>query len=197
MNIALWIIAGLLAAGSLGSGAMKLARPKEKLAASGMGWVEDFSAGTVKAIGTLEVLAAVGLILPAALGIAPVLVPLAALGLVVLMAGAILTPGCTPAGTPVRDEVALAGGAAPVARRSSGSEAAPPGVAPQATARSRTIATRTFTSTREDPDVNSPGNKQQSHRQTPSRRHEHRRSGAHLADDRRGLRARREAAHPI
>jgi DoxX-like family len=91
MNIALWIIAGLLAAGSLGSGAMKLARPKEKLAALGMGWAEDFSPGAVKAIGTLEVLAAVGLTLPAALGIAPVLVPLAAVGLVVLMAGAIIT----------------------------------------------------------------------------------------------------------
>ena len=88
MNIALWIIAGLLAAGSLASGAMKLARPKEKLAASGMGWVEDFSAGAVKSIGILEVLAAVGLILPAALGIAPVLVPLAAVGLATIMVGA-------------------------------------------------------------------------------------------------------------
>ncbi len=91
MNIALWSIAGLLAVASLASGAMKLARPKEKLAALGMGWVEDSSAGTVKAIGTLEVLAAVGLILPAALDIAPVLVPLAAVGLVLLMAGAIIT----------------------------------------------------------------------------------------------------------
>jgi uncharacterized membrane protein YphA (DoxX/SURF4 family) len=91
MNIALWIIAGLLAVAVLASGAMKLARPKEKLAAFGMGWVEDFSAGAVKAIGALEVLAAVGLILPAALGIAPVLVPLAAVGLVVLMVGAIIT----------------------------------------------------------------------------------------------------------
>ncbi len=91
MNIALWVIAGLLAVAFLASGAMKLTRPKEKLAASGMGWAEDFSAGTVKAIGTLEVLAAVGLILPAALGIAPVLVPLAAVGLVLLMAGAIIT----------------------------------------------------------------------------------------------------------
>jgi DoxX-like family len=61
------------------------------LAAFGMGWVEDFSPGAVKSIGTLEVLAAVGLILPAALGIAPVLVPLAAVGLAVLMAGAIIT----------------------------------------------------------------------------------------------------------
>jgi uncharacterized membrane protein YphA (DoxX/SURF4 family) len=90
MNIALWIIAGLLAGAVLASGAMKLTWPKQKLA-SRFGWVEDFSAGAVKAIGTLEVLAAVGLILPAALDIAPVLVPLAAVGLVVLMAGAIIT----------------------------------------------------------------------------------------------------------
>lgn len=91
MNIALWIIAGLLAVGCLTGGAMKLIQPKEKLAASGWGWVEDFSAGTVKAIGALEVLAAVGLILPAALDIAPVLVPLAAVGLVLLMVGAVIT----------------------------------------------------------------------------------------------------------
>jgi uncharacterized membrane protein YphA (DoxX/SURF4 family) len=90
MNIALWIIAGLLAVAFLASGAMKLTQPKEKLA-SRFGWVEDFSAGTVKAIGTLEVLAAVGLILPAALDIAPVLVPLAAVGLLVLMVGASIT----------------------------------------------------------------------------------------------------------
>jgi uncharacterized membrane protein YphA (DoxX/SURF4 family) len=91
MNIALWIIAGVLAAAFLASGAMKLIQPKEKLAALGLGWVEDFSAGAVKAIGTLEVLAAVGLILPAVLDIAPVLVPLAAVGLVLLMVGASIT----------------------------------------------------------------------------------------------------------
>lgn len=91
MNIALWIIAGLLAVAILASGAKKLMQSKEKLAVSGWGWVEDFSAGAVKAIGTLEVLAAVGLILPAALGIAPVLVPLAAVGLVLLMVGAVIT----------------------------------------------------------------------------------------------------------
>jgi uncharacterized membrane protein YphA (DoxX/SURF4 family) len=91
MNIALWITAGLLAALFLASGAMKLAQPKEKLVASGMGAVGGFSEGTVKAIGALEVLAAVGLVLPAALGVAPVLVPLAAVGLVLLMAGACVT----------------------------------------------------------------------------------------------------------
>ena len=91
MDIALWIIAGLLAIAFLAGGVVKLIQPKEKLAASGMGFAEDFSAGAVKAIGILEVLAAVGLILPAALDIAPVLVPLAAVGLVLLMVGAIIT----------------------------------------------------------------------------------------------------------
>ena len=91
MNIALWIIAGLLAAAFLAGGAVKLVQPKEKLVASGMGVFEDFSTGTVKAIGTLEVLAALGLILPAALDIAPVLVPLAAVGVVLLMIGAMIT----------------------------------------------------------------------------------------------------------
>lgn len=92
MNIALWIIAGLLAVAFLAGGAIKLILPKEKLATfPGGGWVEDFSAGTVKAIGALELLAAVGLVLPVALDIAPVLVPLAAVGLVLVMVGAIIT----------------------------------------------------------------------------------------------------------
>jgi uncharacterized membrane protein YphA (DoxX/SURF4 family) len=90
MNIALWIIAGLLAVSFLASGAQKLAQPRQKLVASGMGWAEDFTVGAVKGIGALEVLAAAGLILPGALGIAPVLVPLAAVGLALLMAGAFI-----------------------------------------------------------------------------------------------------------
>ncbi|MFD4657850.1 DoxX family protein [Kitasatospora sp. NPDC058444] len=90
MNIALWTVAGLLAAVYLLGGVFKVVAPKERIAATGAAgrWVEDFSAGGVKAIGAVEVLAAVGLLLPAALGIAPVFVPLAAVGLVLLMAGA-------------------------------------------------------------------------------------------------------------
>jgi hypothetical protein len=92
MNLTLWIITGLLAVVYLGAGIGKLIVPKEKLAAfPGGGWINDFSAGTVKGIGALEVLAAVGLILPAAFDIVPVLVPLAALGLVMLMSGAVIT----------------------------------------------------------------------------------------------------------
>lgn len=88
MNIALWIVAGVLAAAFLAAGLMKATKPKAALAESGLAWVEDFSPGQVKAIGALEVLGAIGLILPAALDIAPVLTPLAATGLAVTMVGA-------------------------------------------------------------------------------------------------------------
>jgi hypothetical protein len=92
MNLMLWIITGLLAVVYLGAGLGKLIVPKEKLAAfPAGGWINDFSAGAVKGIGALEVLAAMGLILPAVFDIVPVLVPLAALGLVMLMAGAVIT----------------------------------------------------------------------------------------------------------
>jgi uncharacterized membrane protein YphA (DoxX/SURF4 family) len=89
MNLALWIAAGLLAVGFLIAGANKLFIPQEKLAqAPGGGWVVDFSAGFVKALGAVEILGAVGLILPSLLGIAPILTPLAAVGLALIMVGA-------------------------------------------------------------------------------------------------------------
>ncbi|WP_369389402.1 DoxX family protein [Streptomyces sp. CG1] len=93
MNLALWIVTGLLAVAYLLGGGGKVVMAKEKIAAFGPSsrWVDDFGGGSVKAIGALEVLAAVGLILPAALDIAPVLVPLAATGLVLLMIGAAIT----------------------------------------------------------------------------------------------------------
>ena len=92
LNLALWIVAGILAVVFLVAGSTKLFVPKAKLA--GMGgaasrWVDDFSPGALKAIGAVEFLAAAGLILPAALGIAPVLVPLAATGAVLLFTGAV------------------------------------------------------------------------------------------------------------
>jgi uncharacterized membrane protein YphA (DoxX/SURF4 family) len=92
MNIVLWVLAALLAFVFLGAGAMKLTQSKDKLAANpNMAWTGQFSAGTIKLIGLLEVLAAIGLILPAVLDIASALVPLAAVGLVLLMIGAALT----------------------------------------------------------------------------------------------------------
>ena len=83
MNITLWIIAGVLAAAFFMAGAMKLAQPKAKLADSGMAWTEDFSETQVKLIGLVEVLGALGLVLPAVLDIAPILTPIAAAGLAI------------------------------------------------------------------------------------------------------------------
>ena len=89
MDTALWVMAGLLAAVFLVAGSKKLVIPREKLAkAPGGGWVLDFSAGFVKALGAVEILGAVGLIVPALLDIAPTLVPLAASGLATIMVGA-------------------------------------------------------------------------------------------------------------
>ena len=85
MNVVLWIIAGLLAVAFAAAGLMKLTQPKAKLAASGMAWTEDFSDGQVKGIGTVEILGAIGLILPAALDMAPALSALAAAGLAITM----------------------------------------------------------------------------------------------------------------
>ena len=93
MNVALWIITAVLALLFLAAGTMKIAQPKAKLAAAGQGWVDDFSDGAVKRIGALEILAALGLSRPALLGIATVLVPTAAAGLFLLMAGAAITHG--------------------------------------------------------------------------------------------------------
>jgi hypothetical protein len=67
---------------------MKLVRNRQQLIDAGMPWVADVSPALVKTIGVLEILAAIGLIVPAITGIAPVFVPLAAVGLVLVMIGA-------------------------------------------------------------------------------------------------------------
>jgi uncharacterized membrane protein YphA (DoxX/SURF4 family) len=89
MNIALWVVAIVLALVFLAAGLSKLVQSKEKLAPR-MAWVEDFETGPIKTIGALEVLGAIGLVVPGVTGIAPILVPLAATGLALLMIGAIV-----------------------------------------------------------------------------------------------------------
>lgn len=90
MNVFLWIVAGVLAAAFLLSGSLKLARSKDELREQGMGWVDDVDGRVIKLVGTAEVLAAVGLVVPPLVGVAPVLAPLAALGLVLVMVGAVV-----------------------------------------------------------------------------------------------------------
>ncbi len=88
MNITLWIVQGLLAAFFGAGGVVKMVQPPKRLVDQGLTWVEDFHPAAVKTIGALELLAAVGLILPAVTGIAPVLVPLAGVGLGLILIGA-------------------------------------------------------------------------------------------------------------
>lgn len=89
MNLALWIAAGLLATVLLVS-TSKAFVPREKIASVGHAaeWVLDFSPGALRAIAALELLAAVGLVLPAVLGIAPGLVPVTAVCVALLFLGA-------------------------------------------------------------------------------------------------------------
>jgi hypothetical protein len=94
MDLALWITAGLLALVALAGGVSKTSLPMERLASvHGGGWTEDAGATAVRTLGVLELLAAAGLILPAALDVAPVLVPVTALCWVLLMIGAMFTHG--------------------------------------------------------------------------------------------------------
>ncbi len=78
------MLQGILAAMFLMAGAMKATQPKEKLLEK-LPWVEDYSAGTVRFIGVMELLGAMGLILPAAFDIVPILTPLAGTGLAIVM----------------------------------------------------------------------------------------------------------------
>lgn len=90
MNILLWVLQILLALMFAAAGGMKATQPKDKLAGQ-LKWVEDYPAMAVRLIGISELLGALGLILPAATHIAPILTPIAAIALAVVMALAINT----------------------------------------------------------------------------------------------------------
>ncbi|ROT32776.1 DoxX family protein [Micromonospora sp. HM5-17] len=91
MNLALWIVTGILATVLLIS-TSKMFIPRERIAAVGRAgeWVMDFSPGALRTIAILEILAAAGLILPAVLDIAPVLVPVTAVCVALLFTGAVI-----------------------------------------------------------------------------------------------------------
>ena len=68
MNTAVWIVSGLLAATYLAAGTLKSTRPVDVLRPQ-MGWVDDISLRTLRLIGVLELLGALGLVLPKLLGV--------------------------------------------------------------------------------------------------------------------------------
>jgi hypothetical protein len=92
MKKLIWTLQIILALAMGGAGAMKLATaPSDLRANPAMAWAQDFSDTQVKLIGAAELAGAVGLIVPAATGIAVFLTPLAAALLGVLMGGAVWT----------------------------------------------------------------------------------------------------------
>jgi putative oxidoreductase len=84
LRIGLWVVQALLALVFALSGGMKLAVPYAELLKQGA-WVQGVPEWLVKFIGVAEVSGALGLILPAATRIKPILTPLAAAGFVVIM----------------------------------------------------------------------------------------------------------------
>lgn len=88
MIIALWIVTALFAAAFAMAGTMKTITPYAQVRTK-MAWVEEVTPAQLKGIGALEVIGAIGLILPAATGIAPWLTPVAAFALALTMAVAV------------------------------------------------------------------------------------------------------------
>jgi uncharacterized membrane protein YphA (DoxX/SURF4 family) len=89
MIIALWITAVLLTLLYLVSGFPKIVRSQAQLKDQ-MPWTTHASAWQVKTVGVLEVLGALGVILPLATGIAPVVTAIAALCLVLVQVVALI-----------------------------------------------------------------------------------------------------------
>src|SRR5699024_11734693 len=84
MNTLLWILAFALAAVFLVSGGVKLVSPREQQIER-TPYVEDFPQNMIRGIGALEILGAMGLLIPALTGVATILVPMAAAGLSITM----------------------------------------------------------------------------------------------------------------
>jgi hypothetical protein len=89
MMLALWIVPVVAALGFLGTGSLKAFVPKPRLRAMGLAGTDDFAASVITLLGVAELVGAAGLIAPIATGILPLLSPITAVCLAVLMVGAI------------------------------------------------------------------------------------------------------------
>lgn len=87
MKIVTWIASALLALAFLAAGGGKLLAPAAELQQSAQG----VPVALLRLAGVAEVLGALGLVLPAATRVLPVLTPIAAAGLVLTMIGATIT----------------------------------------------------------------------------------------------------------
>ena len=89
LHVGLWVVQCLLGAMFLAVGAMKATQPIANLA-NALGWPAEVPAALVRFIGVAEFLGGLGLILPAATRIKPMLTPLAGAGLAAVMLFAII-----------------------------------------------------------------------------------------------------------
>src|ERR1700694_2305147 len=90
MNLAIWIVQGLLALAFIAVGAMKLFAYEKYKTQSDKDGPTDISRGLVTFIGVAEIAGALGIVLPMATNTAPWLSPWAALGLATIMLLAII-----------------------------------------------------------------------------------------------------------
>lgn len=89
VNIALWAVQAILAAVFAGVGFAKVTKSNAELQPR-IGYVEDFTDQQITMLGVAELLGAIGVVVPWAIQVAPVLTPVAALGLLVVMVGAVI-----------------------------------------------------------------------------------------------------------
>ena len=89
MTKLIWALQILVAVVFLAVGTMKLRQARADIVGMGATYAQDYSDAQIKLIGAAEVAGAVGLIIPPATGILPILTPIAAACLAVLMAGAV------------------------------------------------------------------------------------------------------------
>lgn len=90
MGIVTWVLQFLLAIAFIGAGLMKLSTPKDRLVER-MEWARGVTPRGLKAIGLVELLGGIGLVLPALTGVLPWLTTVAAFGLALAMLLAIVT----------------------------------------------------------------------------------------------------------
>lgn len=87
MNVVVWVLQICLAVTFIYFGTLKMFLPIEKIEKK-VTWAHDYSVAKLKAFGFLEIIGALGILLPWRLGIFPILTPVAATGLAMVMAGA-------------------------------------------------------------------------------------------------------------
>lgn len=91
MEIAVWIVSGLLALAFFAGGVVRLVVPASTYGSwPNQTWITAVPRLGIVGISVAEILGAIGLILPEVTGILPILTPLAATGLALIMVGALV-----------------------------------------------------------------------------------------------------------